>query len=190
MNWLEIYTMAIIATEKDVIDAGGVGIWASNKCCTRAKAETFGMEMKSAYTSYADHQLIPEGSYQKESVTPTLFSYDIRWNIRGSLRTSGTSQTLHISLGGISTGTGPSWTNGDDISQTMPSRSAEGVYITTLEIEADGGTQLASSRIIVSGSGTCTQAVPNFVRKITLTLDEPIRPSNAATYTFNIQLNG
>ena len=181
--------MARIATEQDVIDAGGSGVWTSNKCCTRAKAETFGVKMKSAYASYTDDRLIPEGSYEKEGVTPTLFSYNITWNIRGSLRTSGTSQTLHIGLGGISTGTGPSWSNGDDISQTMLSRSAEGVYITTLEIEADGGTQLASSSIIVSGSGTCTQAVPNFVRKITLTLNEPIRPSNGATYTFNIQLN-
>ena len=58
--------MAIIATEQDVIDAGGAGIWMANKCCTRGKAETFGMEMKSAYTSYGDHQLIPEGSYEKE----------------------------------------------------------------------------------------------------------------------------
>lgn len=181
--------MARIATEKDVIDDGGTGIWASNKCCTRAKAETFGMEMKSAYTSYADHQLIPEGSYEKESVTPTLTPFNVRWNIRGSLNTSGTSQYLHIGLGGTINGTGPSWTNGTEVDQTMPFGIPDNDMITIIEIEAEALTLLASSSIIVTGSGQCIQAFPNFVKKITLTLDEPIRVSDGATYTFNIRLN-
>ena len=182
--------MARIATEQDVIDDGGAGIWTSNKCCTRAKAEALGMEMKSAYTSYADHQLIPEGSYKKESVTPSRIPFNVRWHVRGSLNTSGTSQSLHIGLGGTIDGTGPGWMNGTEVDQTMPFGIADNDMITRIEIESDGPTLLASPRIVVTGSGQCVQAVPNFVKKITLTLDEPIRVSDGATYTFNIQLNG
>lgn len=188
MKWLEIYTMARIATEQDVLDAGGAGIWTSNKCCTRAKAETLGVKMKSAYASYTDDRLIPEGSYEKE--TPNLTPFNVRWNIRGSLNTSGTTQYLHIGLGGAIEGTGPAWRNGTEVDQTMPFGIPDNDMITIIEIEAEALTLLASPRIVVTGSGQCVQAVPNFVRKITLTLNEPIRPSNGATYTFNIQLNG
>lgn len=182
--------MARIATEQDVIDDGGAGIWTPNKCCTRAKAETLGMEMKSAYTSYAAHQLIPEGSYKKESVTPSHIPFNVRWHIRGSLNTTEPSPTLHIGLGGTIDGTGPAWVNGTELDQTMPFGIPDNDMITIIEIESDGPGLLASPRIVVTGSGQCVQAVPNFVKKITLTLDEPIRVSDGATYTFNIQLNG